>query len=57
MTAADRTATDEVVLYKRLTLIVRSGVIEHVMYPVFPPDQNAGDVEAWLKTRIAAVDK
>ncbi len=57
LTGADQTATDEVVLYKRLTLIVRSGVIEHVMYPVFPPDQNAGDVEAWLKTRSAAVDK
>ena len=51
------TGADKVVLYKRLTLIVRSGVIEHVMYPVFPPDQNAGDVEAWLKTRSAAVDK
>jgi hypothetical protein len=24
------------------------GVIEHVFYPVFPPDQNASDVVAWL---------
>ncbi|MEW2458565.1 redoxin family protein [Streptomyces albus] len=35
-------------LYKRLTLIVRDGVIEHVFYPVFPPDQHAGQVLAWL---------
>lgn len=35
-------------LLKRLTLILRDGVIEHVLYPVFPPDQNAADVVAWL---------
>lgn len=35
-------------LLKRLTLILRDGVIEHVFYPVFPPDQNAADVVAWL---------
>ncbi|MGH9678648.1 MAG: peroxiredoxin, partial [Candidatus Acidiferrales bacterium] len=22
--------------------------IEHVFYPVFPPDRNAGDVLAWI---------
>ncbi len=33
---------------KRLTLIVRNGSIEHVFYPVFPPDKNAGDVTDWL---------
>ena len=35
-------------LIKRLALIVRDGVIEHVFYPVFPPDRNAGDVLAWF---------
>jgi peroxiredoxin len=35
-------------LLKRLTLILRDGVVEHVFYPVFPPDRNAGDVVAWL---------
>jgi peroxiredoxin (alkyl hydroperoxide reductase subunit C) len=35
-------------LLKRLTLIVNDGRIEHVFYPVFPPDQNASDVIAWL---------
>ncbi|MBM3358813.1 MAG: peroxiredoxin [Betaproteobacteria bacterium] len=36
-------------LIKRLTLIVRDGAIEHVFYPVFPPDRNAPDVIRWLK--------
>jgi len=35
-------------LLKRLTLIIRDGVIEHVFYPVFPPDRNAEQVLDWL---------
>ena len=35
-------------LIKRLTLIVADGRIEHVFYPVFPPDADAGRVVAWL---------
>lgn len=35
-------------LIKRLTLIVTNGKIVKVFYPVFPPDQNAADVLAWL---------
>jgi peroxiredoxin/GNAT superfamily N-acetyltransferase len=37
-------------LLKRLTLIIRDGVVEHVFYPVFPPDRNAQDVIEWLMT-------
>ena len=36
------------VLLKRLTLVLRDGVAEHVFYPVFPPDRSAADVVAWL---------
>ncbi|MGW8375040.1 MerR family transcriptional regulator [Streptomyces sp. ODS28] len=36
-------------LYKRLTLIVREGVIEHAFYPVFPPDEHAEQVLDWLR--------
>jgi peroxiredoxin len=36
------------ILIKRLTLIVTNGKIVKVFYPVFPPDQNATDVLAWL---------
>lgn len=36
-------------LIKRLTLIIRHGRIEHVFYPVFPPDQSADEVLQWLR--------
>ena len=39
---------DGVTLLKRCTLIVRDGVIVHANYPVFPPDQDAANVIAWL---------
>ncbi len=35
-------------LMKRLTLIVRDGRIEHVIYPVFPPNESADQVMQWL---------
>ena len=37
-------------LLKRLTLIIRDGTVEHVFYPVFPPDQNASQVLDWLRS-------
>jgi peroxiredoxin len=37
------------VLIRRLTLVLRDGLVEHVFYPVFPPDDNAAEVVAWLK--------
>jgi peroxiredoxin len=36
-------------LYKRLTLIIRDGVIEHVFYPVYPPNEHADQVLTWLR--------
>jgi peroxiredoxin len=38
-------------LLKRLTLVIEDGAIEHVFYPVFPPDRNASDVIEWLSRR------
>ena len=38
-------------LVRRLTLVVRDSRIEHVFYPVFPPDTHAGNVLAWLLAR------
>ena len=40
--------TDTLRVYRRVTLIVRDGVIEKVFHPVFPPDANAAEVVAWL---------
>lgn len=37
-------------LIRRLTLVVRDGTIEHVFYPVFPPDRSAEPVLDWLRT-------
>ena len=36
-------------LYARLTLVVRDGTIEHVFYPIFPPNTHAQEVLAWLR--------
>jgi peroxiredoxin len=36
-------------LIKRLTLIVRAQRIEHVFYPVFPPNESAAQVIDWLE--------
>jgi peroxiredoxin len=44
---------DGVVRYKRLTLVLRAGRITHVFYPVFPPDQHAAEVVAWLRAHPA----
>lgn len=40
-------------LYKRITLVARDGLIEHVFYPVHPPEANASDVMAWLTANPA----
>lgn len=39
---------DGMTLYKRLTMIVEGDRIEHVFYPIFPPDTHAAEVVAWL---------
>jgi len=36
-------------LYRRLTMIITGGIIEHVFYPIFPPDQHAQEVLDWLR--------
>ena len=43
--------TSGLTLLKRLTLVIEGGVIQHVFYPVFPPDRNAEEVLAWLSSR------
>ncbi len=51
LAAALRLPTFEVAgmrLYRRLTFIARAQRIVKVFYPVFPPQQNASDVLAWL---------
>ncbi len=45
--------TSGMTLVRRITLVISDGVIEHVFYPVFPPDTHAGDVLEWLRRRSA----
>lgn len=56
---ADRELADELDLptftiegdgyLERLTLVVTDGRIEHVFYPIFPPDEHAGEVLEWVR--------
>ena len=43
---------DSMTLLKRITLIIDSGRIEKVFYPVFPPDKNAQEVIEWLSRNV-----
>jgi peroxiredoxin len=40
-------------LLKRFALVIRDGTVEHVFYPVFPPDRSASDVVEWLSRRAS----
>jgi peroxiredoxin len=35
-------------LLKRLTMIIQEGEVEHLLYPVFPPNESADRVIDWL---------
>ncbi|GGR87601.1 putative thiol-specific antioxidant related protein/Peroxidoxin BcpB [Streptomyces aureoverticillatus] len=41
-------------LYRRLTLVLRGATIEHVFYPVFPPDTHADQVAQWFRNHSDA---
>ena len=38
---------------RRLTMVVEDGRIDHVFYPVFPPDKSPDQVLDWLRSRPA----
>jgi GrxC family glutaredoxin len=42
-------------LIKRLTLVINNGVIEHVFYPVFPPNKSAAEVIDWLRNNAGTL--
>lgn len=37
-------------LLKRLTLVILDGVVDHIFYPVFPPNESASEVVRWLRS-------
>jgi peroxiredoxin len=60
LTRALRLPTFEVagqLLLKRLTLVVQDSRIEHVWYPVFPPDRHAQEVVGWLQGRHLSAER
>lgn len=45
--------TSGMTLYKRMAMVLEGAAIVRVFYPVFPPDKNAEEVMAWLRSRPA----
>jgi len=43
-------ATSGMTLFKRMALVIDNGTIVKAFYPVFPPDKNAEEVLAWLRS-------
>jgi peroxiredoxin len=43
-------STSGMTLLKRMALVIDNGTIVKAFYPVFPPDQNAAEVVAWLRS-------
>lgn len=43
--------TSSMRLLRRVTIICDSGLVEHVFYPIFPPDRHPADVIAYLRAR------
>jgi len=43
--------TNGMTLLKRFTLLISDGKVDHVFYPVFPPDRSASDVIDFLSAR------
>jgi peroxiredoxin len=41
---------DGMTLLKRMAWVIDNGTITKVFYPVFPPDKNAEEVIAWLRS-------
>jgi peroxiredoxin len=39
--------------YKRLTMVIRGRTVEHVFYPIFPPNEHPGRVLEWLRDHPA----
>src|SRR5256885_2310930 len=42
-------SVDGMTLIKRMAWVIDGGVFTKVFYPVFPRDQSAGEVVAWLQ--------
>lgn len=39
--------------YKRLTMLIHGRAVEHVFYPIFPPNEHAANLVKWLRDHSA----
>ncbi|MDQ3733544.1 MAG: peroxiredoxin [Actinomycetota bacterium] len=44
-------SVDGLTLIRRITIFLTDGLVDGLIYPVFPPDRSAEDALAWLRTR------
>lgn len=49
--------TSGMTLLKRFTLVIKDGTVQHVFYPVFPPDRSASDVVEWFSQKGTISDR
>lgn len=49
--------TSGMTLLKRMAMVIDDGVINHVFYPVFPPDKSAEEVVRWVNISPAGVGR
>lgn len=47
-------SVDGRVLIRRITIFLMNGVVDGIIYPVFPPDRSAQNALAWLREHAAA---
>lgn len=48
-------ASQPTTLIKRITLVLRHGKVEKVFYPIFPPNEHADEVVAWLSRNTPSI--
>ncbi|GIF22674.1 peroxiredoxin [Actinoplanes tereljensis] len=42
---------DGTALYRRLTMVIAGGAVEHVFHPIPEPERHAGEVVEWLRSQ------
>lgn len=47
-------SVDGLILTRRITIFIMDGIVDGIIYPVFPPDRSAQSALAWLHERAAA---
>jgi len=46
-------SVENILMIKRITLVIQDGTIKKVFYPVFPPNKHPNDVLQWVKESLS----